>query len=89
MNDTDINEPVTIDHSSQQVLPTPKGIKLNSIDSVRVEMASVYRSMKVGSIETADGTKLVYVLGAIGKMIEIHDIEKRLASLERSNHGNT
>jgi hypothetical protein len=32
-------------------------------------MASVYRGMKSGSVEASDGTKLVYVLGQIGKMI--------------------
>ena len=38
--------------------------------------------MKGGKIETSDGTKLVYVLGQIGKMIEVHDIEQRLIVLE-------
>lgn len=52
-------------------------------------MATVYRGMKSGVIETSDGSKLVYVLGTITKIIEVHDIEKRLALLERSNHGNT
>ena len=45
-------------------------------------MASVYRGMKGGSIETSDGTKLVYVLSAIAKAIEIHDIEQRIKLLE-------
>lgn len=87
MTDTDIKEPVTVDNVSGKVLPTPKGIKLKSIDDVRVEMASVYRAMKKGSIETGDGTKLVYVLGQIGKMIEIHDIERRIELLEEKNNG--
>lgn len=82
MTETDINEPMTIDNTSGKVLPTPKGIKLKTIDDVRLEMASVYRSMKSGSIETSDGTKFIYALGAIGKMIEIHDIEKRIELLE-------
>ena len=82
MNDTDINDPVTVDNISGKVLPSPKGIKLKTIDDVRVEMASVYRGMKSGSIETSDGTKFIYALGAIGKMIEVHDIEKRIELLE-------
>ena len=82
MTKTDIKEPVTVDNISGQVLPSPKGIKLKSIDDVRVEMASVYRGMKGGSIETSDGTKLVYVLSAIAKAIEIHDIEQRIKLLE-------
>ena len=82
MPQTDIKEPVTVDNNSGHILPSPKGIKLKSIDDVRVEMASVYRGMKGGSIETSDGTKLVYVLSAIAKAIEIHDIEQRIKLLE-------
>ena len=73
---------MTIDNESGRLLPTPKGIKLKTIDDVRVEMASVYRSMKSGGIETSDGTKLVYVLSAIAKAIEVNDIEKRITLLE-------
>lgn len=82
MNNTDIKEPVTVDNISGKVLPSPKGIKLKTIDDVRLEMASVYRSMKAGSIETSDGTKLVYVLIAIAKAIEVHDLEQRITFLE-------
>lgn len=82
MNNTDIKQPVTVDNKSGKVLPTPKKIDLATIDDVRLEMASVYRGMKAGGIETSDGTKLVYVLSAIGKMIEIHDIERRITLLE-------
>lgn len=88
-NKTDINEPVTIDNVSGSLLPTrTKKVDLKSINDVRLEMANVYRSMKSGEIETSDGTKLVYVLGAIGKMIEIHEIEIRIELLEEKNNGN-
>ena len=87
MNNADIKEPVTVDNKSGKVLPTPKGIKLKTIDDVRVEMASVYRGMKSGSIETSDGTKLVYVLTAIAKAIEVHDIEQRIELLEAGETG--
>jgi len=83
MNKTDTKELVTIDNISGDVLPTRnKKIDLATIDDVRLEMASIYRGMKSGSIETSDGTKLVYVLGAIGKMIEVHQIDQRLIALE-------
>lgn len=83
MNKTDTKELVTIDNISGDVLPT-RNIKIDlaTIDDVRLEMASIYRGMKSGSIETSDGTKLVYVLGAIGKMIEVHQIDQRLIALE-------
>jgi hypothetical protein len=83
----DLKSTVTVDGNSGKVLPTPKCIKLNTIDAVRVEMASVYRSMKSGAIECSDGTKLAYVLNAIAKAIELHDIEKRIELLE-SNDSN-
>ena len=83
MNETDTKELVTIDNISGDVLPTRnKKIDLATIDDVRLEMASIYRGMKSGSIETSDGTKLVYVLGAIGKIIEVHQIDQRLIALE-------
>jgi len=82
MNNTSFKQPVTVDNKSGKVLPTPKKIDLATIDDIRLEMASVYRSMKGGSIEASDGSRLVYVLGQIGKMIELHDIEKRVDQLE-------
>lgn len=69
-------------------LPIPARIDLKTIDDIRLEMARVYREMRDSTIETADGTKLVYVLSAIGKLIELHDIEKRIAALEEKNEFN-
>lgn len=82
MQETPFKEPVTVDNTSGRLDPTPAKIDLKTIDDVRLEMAKVYRAMKGGKIETSDGTKLVYVLGQIGKMIEVHDIEQRLTLLE-------
>jgi hypothetical protein len=82
VQETVFKEPVTVDNSSGKLDPTPTKIDLKTIDDVRLEMAKVYRAMKGGKIETSDGTKLVYVLGQIGKMIEDHDIEQRLSVLE-------
>lgn len=61
--------------------PTPS-IHLKTINDVRLEMAKVYRDMKLQKIPTSDGTRLVYVLAQIGKMIELHEIEKRVEQLE-------
>jgi hypothetical protein len=47
-------------------------------------MAKVYRDMKLQKIPTHDGTRLVYVLAQIGKMIELHDLEKRVNLLEEN-----
>jgi len=84
---TDNRTPKTIDGKSMELIPTPAKIDLKSIDDIRLEMARVYRDMKAGIIETSDGTKLVYVLGQIGKMIEVHEIEKRIELLESGETG--
>jgi hypothetical protein len=65
-----------------ELMPTPARIDLKSINDIRLEMARVYREMRNKSIETQDGTRLVYVLSAMGKLIELHDIERRIALLE-------
>ena len=72
-------ETLCIDTSYSQ--PTPS-IHLKTINDVRLEMAKVYRDMKLQKIPTSDGTRLVYVLAQIGKMVELHEIEKRVEELE-------
>ena len=81
-NDTEL---VSIDSSNHELLATPSRIDLKHIDDVRLEMAKVYRDMKQQKIPAQDGTRLVYVLTQIGKMIELHDIEKRVELLEVKN----
>jgi hypothetical protein len=82
---SDNKTPVTIDGSTSEVLPTPSRLDLKSIDDIRLEMARVYREMRGNSIEAQQGTRLVYVLSQIGKLIELHEIERRIAALEVSN----
>ena len=72
-------ETLCIDTSYSQATPS---IHLKTINDVRLEMAKVYRDMKSQKIATSDGTRLTYVLAQIGKMIELHDIEKRVEQLE-------
>lgn len=73
---------ITQDNSQEVSTPTPYRIDLKSIDDVRLEMAKVYRSMKSGEIQSSDGTRFVYVLSQIGKLIEVYEVEKRLSILE-------
>ena len=61
----------TLSSELVETKPTPS-IHLKTIDDVRLEMAKVYRDMKLQKIPTHDGTRLVYVLAQIGKMIELH-----------------
>lgn len=76
------NSPVTFDSNSEDLSPTPYRIDLKSIDDVRLESARVYRDMRTQKIPTHDGTRLVYVLAQIGKLIEQHDLERRINLLE-------
>ncbi len=78
----DNKAPATIDGESLELIPTPARIDLKSINDIRLEMARVYREMRSKTIETQDGTRLVYVLAAMGKLIELHEIEQRLSALE-------
>lgn len=57
-------------------------LPLKSAQHVRSELARVYRDMKTGEIEPSLGTKLTYVLVALGRMIEVGDLEKRIDALE-------
>lgn len=45
-------------------------------------MARVYRDMRGDRIDTQDGTRLVYALSQIGKLIEASTIERLIEALE-------
>lgn len=75
--------PVTIDGKSGACTPTPPKIKLNALEDVRREMASVYREARGGSMDVSEAGRLAYILTGIGKLIEATIIEKRLSDLER------
>jgi hypothetical protein len=83
-NSSDTKQAVTVDNGSGALIPTPKRIDLATLDDVRLELASVYRDMKSGKIDPADGTKLAYVLGQIGKQITDGEQAARLEILEKT-----
>ncbi len=82
LNISDEKQATTLDIYEEESLPIPNRIDLKTIDDVRLEMARVYRDMRAEKILTSDGTRLVYVLAQIGKMIELHEIIKRVEKLE-------
>jgi hypothetical protein len=49
-------------------------------------MAAVYREMRTGAIDSQDGTRCVYVLAQIGKLLELLELEKRVAALEAQHN---
>ena len=77
------HQPVTIDGTSGTCTPTPSKIKLNELEDVRREMASVYREARAGRMDASEAGRLAYILTGIGKLIEATEIEKRLSQMER------
>ena len=72
-----------------EVLPTPaRRIDLKTIRQARREMSAVYRDVRCGRLESSEGTRLVYMLGQIARLIELGDLERRLDRLEGLNRGN-
>jgi hypothetical protein len=55
--------------------PTPRRVTLRTVRQVADEMSRVYRAMRSGELAPGDGTKLAYVLGQIGKMLEVVELE--------------
>lgn len=45
-------------------------------------MARIYREAESGKRDISEASKLVYILGQIGKMIELAEVEARLRALE-------
>ena len=81
------NPPVVHEGQVLRAIPTPQ-LKLATIEDCRREMARVYRDARSATTDTADASRLVYMLTSIAKMIEIGQLEQRLIALEKS-HGNT
>ena len=77
------HKPVIIDGTSGSCTPTPSKIKLNQLEDVRREMASVYREARAGRMDASEAGRLAYILTGIGKLIEATEIEKRLSQMER------
>ena len=79
--------PQTIDGATLELLPTPKRRKpqLTTLEGMRSEMARVYREMEAGRRDLQEGSRLVYVLTAICKVLELTEIERRLTLLEDRN----
>ena len=56
--------------------------KLDTLADCRREMARVYRESRSKIIDVSDGSKFVYMLSAVGKIIESSDLEQRIEALE-------
>ena len=56
--------------------------RLANLEGVRVEMSRIYLEMKSGRRDSQEGSRLVYVLTQIAKVLDLTEIEQRLISLE-------
>lgn len=78
------NLPETYPQQGKQLVPTPHKIDLRDAAAIRRELGSVYRDMRAGRIDPADGTKLAYVLDLIRKAYESEVLAARLEIMERT-----
>ena len=76
------NDVEILEQSEKTDLPSPHWTRLATFEDVRKEMALVYRQAKAGKIPVQDATRLVYILTAIGKVIEAGDLARRVELLE-------
>jgi hypothetical protein len=57
--------------------------RLSTMNSVRQEMARVYREARRGEISEQKAGRLCYILSLIARIIEGSDLEQRVAKLEQ------
>ena len=66
---------------------SPSKVNLANPESIRQEMARVYREARGNKLDAADATKLIYMLSQIAKAYELGVIEQRLQLLEDNQRG--
>lgn len=64
---------------------TPSKVNLANPESIRQEMARVYREARGNKVDTQDASRLIYMLSQIAKAYELGVIEQRLIELEGAN----
>jgi len=66
-------------------LPTPRRIRLTTIEDVGRELRRLYRDARAGAVDTQDASRLSFVLDRLKAVIECTTLERRLAALEMRN----
>ena len=57
--------------------------KLDTASDIRREMAKIYRETRSGLLDSAESTKLTWILASIQKVIESSDMKVRISRLEQ------
>ena len=79
---------VTVDGHSGELVPIPpRKIRLHDVESVRRELARVYRDIENGKRPLEEGSKRAYMLKTMAELIQMGEWERRLAMLERDMQG--
>ena len=84
-----VRVPQTIDGATLALVPAPgrRKAQLNTLEGIRRELARIYREAESGKRDTADASRLTFMLGQIGKLLELTEIERRLTAIEERPHG--
>ena len=61
----------------------PKKRRLNNIDHVRQALADLYNRLNRDEVEPVKAGRLCYILQTLARIIETHDLEKRIIELEK------
>jgi hypothetical protein len=81
------SQPAILEGQVLSISPTPK-LNLATIEDCRREMARVYRDARSAKTDTADASRLIYILTSIAKMIELGQFEERIKKLEEVKNVN-
>jgi hypothetical protein len=65
----------------------PRVGQLDNLRAVRREMARLYKEARRGTLESQEATRLVFILQAIGRLIEGGEFERRIEILEKQAQG--
>lgn len=83
------DRPLSQDLEGQALNPTPSNtlskIRLNDAETIRMEMARIYKDMRLGRIDTQDGTRLAYVLDMVRKAHETCELQRRVEIIDQVN----
>lgn len=87
---------LTLEKQKLSLIPTPQEtgevvllrdksptIHLKTLHDVRIEMAKVYRAAKTREIDSQEGSRLIYMLSSLGKIVEAQQVSERLDAIDR------
>jgi hypothetical protein len=78
------NAVISFERQRSNLTPHPgRRPDLATLTDVRRESAKIYREVRSGDLDSQEGSRLVYMLSTVGKLIEASETQVRLETLER------